>query len=188
MWFEGWNPVLRTVLVGASAYVALVLLLRVTGKRTLSKFNAFDFVVTVALGSTLASILTSRDVAFAQGVAAFAVLLGLQLLVSVLTTRWPPLRRLVTSEPRLLAYRGRLLAGAMRAERVDDAEVLAAVRASGASSLAEVEAVVLETDGSVSVTTGGQAGEDDALRPVGGFPPTQRVGARDEDERGRLRR
>lgn len=50
--FAGWEPPLRTIVVGIASYLGLVLVLRVSGKRTLSQLNAFDFVVTVALGST----------------------------------------------------------------------------------------------------------------------------------------
>ncbi len=77
MFFQNWSGLLRTVVVGVLAYVALVALLRVSGKRTLSKMNAFDFVVMVALGSTLATILLSKNVALAEGVVAFAVLISL---------------------------------------------------------------------------------------------------------------
>jgi uncharacterized membrane protein YcaP (DUF421 family) len=68
MFFDGWNGLLRTLIIGILAYIAIVVLLRVTGKRTLSKMNAFDFVVTVALGSTLVTVLLSQDVALAEGV------------------------------------------------------------------------------------------------------------------------
>jgi uncharacterized membrane protein YcaP (DUF421 family) len=78
MFFDSWMGLLRVVVVGTLAYVILVLLLRVTGKRTLSKMNAFDLVVTVALGSTLATVLLSKDVALAEGVVAFALLVLLQ--------------------------------------------------------------------------------------------------------------
>jgi uncharacterized membrane protein YcaP (DUF421 family) len=64
MFFDSWDGLLRVVVVGILAYTGLVLLLRISGKRTLSKMNAFDFVVTVALGSTLATILLSSDVAW----------------------------------------------------------------------------------------------------------------------------
>ena len=50
MWFTGSEPLVRTVPTGVCAYAALILLLRVSGKQTLSKMNAFDLVVTVALG------------------------------------------------------------------------------------------------------------------------------------------
>lgn len=55
MLFQGWPGLARTAVVGSMAYAGLVLFLRISGKRTLSKLNAFDLVVTVALGSTLAA-------------------------------------------------------------------------------------------------------------------------------------
>ncbi len=93
MLFSGWDSLLRTLVVGVLAYVVLVVLLRVSGKRTLSKMNAFDLVVTVALGSTLATALLARDVALAEGVLPFALLIGLQIAVtwsSVLARHGPP--------------------------------------------------------------------------------------------------
>lgn len=53
MFFDGWSDLLRILVVGSLAYAGLVGFLRVSGKRTLAKMNAFDLVVTVALGSTL---------------------------------------------------------------------------------------------------------------------------------------
>lgn len=155
--FDGWTGILRVVLVGVLAYAALVVLLRVSGKRTLSKMNAFDLVVTVALGSTLATILLSRDVALAEGVVALALLIGLQWIIAWSSARSRLVTRLVKSEPRLLAYRGEVLHEALRDERVIEQEVLAAVRSQGLSSLEEVEAVVLETDGSFTVVQRSEA-------------------------------
>ena len=70
MIFDTWFGLLRVLVVGTAAYAALVLLLRASGKRTLAKLNAFDLVVTVALGSTLATVLLSKDVALAEGLLA----------------------------------------------------------------------------------------------------------------------
>ena len=83
MLFDSWTGLGRVVLVGALAYVALVLLLRISGKRTLSKLNAFDLVVTVALGSTLATVLLSKSVALAEGVLALGLLIFLQYAVGI---------------------------------------------------------------------------------------------------------
>ena len=150
-WFPGWPALGRTLLVGTAAYVTLVVVLRTTGKRTLAKLNAFDLVVTVALGSTLASVLTSSDVAWAQGGLAFALLAALQHLLTWLSVRSGRVRRLVRSEPALLVHRGELLHARLRAERVIPAEVESAVRAAGLARVADARAVVLETDGSFSV-------------------------------------
>jgi uncharacterized membrane protein YcaP (DUF421 family) len=151
MLFDSWFALVRVVIVGALAYIALVILLRVSGKRTLSKMNAFDFIVTVALGSTLATVLLSKDVALVEGILAFALLIGLQFAITWLSVRVPLINRLVKSEPRMVLYRGQLLHEAMRAERVVESEVRAAVREQGIAALDAVEAVVLETDGSFTV-------------------------------------
>ena len=151
IFFDGWASLGRTLVVGICAYVALVVLLRISGKRTLSKMNAFDFVVTVALGSTLATILLSQDVALAEGVLAFTTLIGLQFAITWSSVRAPWVRGVVTGEPTLLLYRGELLSDAMRRSRVTESEIHAALRTAGCSAAGEVAAVVLETDGSLSV-------------------------------------
>ena len=116
MIFDGWNSIFRTLLIRILAYAALVALLRVAGKRTLSKMNAFDLVVTVALGSTLATILLSKDVSLAAGATALVCLVGLQYAVAWLSVRSRFVRRLVRSEPRLLVRGGELLKAALAEE------------------------------------------------------------------------
>ncbi len=149
--FNGWMPLLRTLTIGILAYFSLILILRTTGKRTLSKMNAFDFIVTVALGSTLATILISQDVSLAQGALALALLVGLQFAITWSSVRLRWVRRVVTGEPSLIVYQGEYLSDALQRVRVTKDEVRAAVRAAGLATLADVEAVVLETDGSFSV-------------------------------------
>lgn len=163
MWFDGWGDVGRVLAVGAAAYVALVVILRTSGKRTLSKLNAFDLVVTVAMGSTLASALLSKDVAFAEAVAGFVVLATGQYVIARLSVRWPRFARWVRSEPRVLLLHGRFLDDALDAERVTRDEVLSAVRGEGFVRLQDIGAVVLETDGSLHVMRAWQ-GESDVLQ------------------------
>ena len=151
MFFNSWADIGRTALVGALAYAALVLMLRISGKRTLSKMNAFDLVVTVALGSTLATILLSKDVALAEGLVGFAVLIILQFVVAALSVKWPAFQKVVKAQPALLYYDGQFLEGPMRVERVTREELIAAVRSQGFLSMSDAAAVVLETDGSFSV-------------------------------------
>lgn len=168
MFFDGWLGPVRTLIVGVCAYAALVLLLRVSGKRTLSKMNAFDFVVTVALGSTLATVLLSKDVALVEGVAAFALLIALQFVITWLSVRSKTISGLVKSEPALLWHRGEFLRGAMRKARVTEGELLAAMRSQGQATLESVEAVVLETDGSFSVIARREQPGSSALAGVAG--------------------
>lgn len=176
MFFDGWDGLVRVAVVGILAYAGLVLLLRVSGKRTLSKMNAFDLVVTVALGSTLATILLSSAVALAEGLLAFALLIFLQFAVTWLSTRTATVRRLVKNEPRLMVYEGKLLSDALRAERMTVEEIEAALRQQGMADLEDVGAAVLETDGSVTVVPRSGLGKGSALSNVVGKPPRPEKG------------
>ena len=168
--FDSWASLGRTALTSLLAYAALIFFLRTSGKRTLAKLNAFDLVVTVALGSTLASIVTSGRLPLANGLLALALLIGLQYLVAWANLRADWFRRLVKSAPTLLLYEGRILEDAVRRTRVARDEILSAVRGSGVLRLEDVGAVVLEPDGSLSVLRGTRdAGAGSTLRDVQGL-------------------
>ena len=151
MFFQGWEGIARTIAVGVLAYICLVLFLRISGKRTLAKLNAFDLVVTVALGSTLSAILLQESIALAEGAVALALLILMQFLVTFLSVRWRAFAKAVRSEPALLASGGAFCSEAMRRERVTEDEVISAIRSSGGGDLASTEAVILESDGTISV-------------------------------------
>lgn len=151
MVFDGWVPVIRTLVIGTIGYFFLVVLLRVSGKRTLSKMNAFDFVVTVAFGSTLASMLISNNVSLVQGMWALALLVSLQYVNTFLAIRFPWFQKLIKAQPTLVYFKGDFLKKAMRQQRLTEAEVLAAMRQHGVTSPNDTDAVVLETEGSLSV-------------------------------------
>ena len=157
MFFESWQGLLRTLVVGVLAYAALVLLLRISGKRTLSKMNSFDIVVTVSLGSTLATTLLSKDVALAEGLLAMALLIALQFAIAWLTVHSRQAAAFIKAEPRLLVHNSEFLHDAMRQERVTEDEILAAIRESGYSSMNEVCTVVLETNATLTVQSAPRA-------------------------------
>ncbi len=166
MWFDTWSNVLRILLVGPASYAIVVLILRTSGKRTLAKLNAFDLVVTVALGSTLATIFLSKDVSWSEGAVALGLLALLQFLLASFTARWPAARSVVTSRPTVLVKDGRLLEDELRQQRLTHTEVWQAVRASGVGDVRAVAAVVLEADGTLSVIPAAKVGDGSALADV----------------------
>lgn len=161
--FGGWAPVLRIVVVGTLAYAALLALHRVSGKRTLGQMNAFDMLITVALGASFGRVLTARNVALAEAVTAFALLMLLQFGVAALRRRSARFERLATAPPTLLFYRGEFLRARMRDERVTEDELAGAVRQSGRGSFEDVEAILLEADGKLAVIGAGKAGDGSLL-------------------------
>lgn len=168
MLFDTWYDLWRVAVIAVLAYAAVVVILRVSGKRSLSKLNIFDFVVTVAFGSILATILLSRDVSWAEGALAFAMLAILQWSVSFLSVRAGWFRRPVRAEPRLVFENGQFLDPALRCERLTRGEVESAIRKSGHGSIGDIAAVVLETDGELSVIAQSSSADGSAFRNVRG--------------------
>ena len=150
-YFAGWAPLVRIVVVGVSMYVALVVFLRLSGSRTLSTMNAFDFIVTVAIGSVFGRALTAKSVALAEAVVAFGLLVSLQFTVTWVQVRWSWFRSVVTNPPSLLYFRGEFIEEEMRRQRVAREELRDAVRKKEYGSLDEVEAIVLESSGDFSI-------------------------------------
>lgn len=148
----------RTALVGVLAYVSLVLVLRISGKRTLSKLNAFDLVVTVALGSCLATILLSKDTSLLQGIAGYLVLVGMQFVVAWSSARSKRANQFVSASPTLVFYEGEPLRDTLREERLTEDAVHSAIRTAGIVDTRSVAAVVLESDGTLSVLPGDRTG------------------------------
>ncbi|HSP23864.1 MAG TPA: YetF domain-containing protein [Saliniramus sp.] len=151
LFFDDWSSLGRILIVGILAYLALVAILRISGKRTLTKLNAFDLVVTVALGSTLATILLNKEVTLAEGVLALSPLIGLQYVITWLSVRAPSFQHMVKAEPTMLAHGGQFLDDALRRQRITREEVVAALRSSGMTEISQAATVILETDGSISV-------------------------------------
>lgn len=155
--------------MGSLGYVWLVLVLRISGKRTLAQLNAFDFIVTVALGSTLATLATvalSNSVVWTEGALALALLAALQFIAAWLSVRVRWMRAVITSEPTVLLRNGHLVARALKQERVCEQSLRAAVRGAGVGGLELVAAVVLETNGTLSVIRTSALGSGSAVHDV----------------------
>ncbi|NHN43456.1 DUF421 domain-containing protein [Halorubellus sp. JP-L1] len=159
--FEGWEPIVRIVVVGVPMYVALTVFLRLSGSRALANLHVFDFIVTVAIGSAFGRALTATDVTLAEAVAAFLLLISLQYVVTVIQARSPRFGRVITNQPALLYYQECFLQRQMRANHVTRDELLTAVREHQMGSIDDVDAIVLESTGEVSVVR--SLGDESAL-------------------------
>lgn len=157
--FDSTETILRTLTIGIMAYFAIVVIIRISGKRSLTQLNAFDLVVTVALGSILSSIIINKDVTITQGIAAFLVLITLQYIITKLAVHTNLVNKFIKSTPVMLFYNGEFHYDNMKKERVVETEIKQAIRSNGNGGLSDVLAVILETDGSLSVINK-QSGDD----------------------------
>ncbi|WP_040229026.1 DUF421 domain-containing protein [Bhargavaea cecembensis] len=170
MFFGSWFEIGRILLVGTLTYILLIVALRLGGKRSLSKMNIFDFVVTIGLGSVFASTLLNKSFSLATGMTAIGLMVFLQYSVSWLTVHFNKFRKLVKASPEAIFYNGNYLHEAMRRTRIDQTEILQNARKEGIASMDEVEAVVLETNGDLSIIRKTDGKQLDALQNVKGIP------------------
>jgi len=167
--FRDFTALARTAVGTTITYVALVVLLRVAGQRTLAKWYAFDLIVTVALGSTFANGVLSQDITIAQALVGFLVLIGLQFSIAWIIVRAPRVRGVVNPPPKALLVRGVFLRDVMRGNRVTEADIRSAVRNHGESDVENIGAVILEPDGTFSVIKSLQNSSLSALKDVVGL-------------------
>ncbi len=146
-----WQSIGELALISVVVYSYLVFVLRLTGKRTTSKMNSFDWIVTVALGSMASTIILVDDVPLIEGLVGITGLIILQYLVAWLASRSRRFQRLVKASPCLLYYGDEFNDETLLKERVTRGEIIAAVRAEGYHSLERVSAVVMETNADLSV-------------------------------------
>ncbi|GAB2474524.1 DUF421 domain-containing protein [Luteococcus sediminum] len=157
------SMMLCILLTTVLAYVVVVGVLRLAGPRVLSKLNAFDLVVTVAVGSLLASVITHPGPQAVTGLLALVTLIGLQVLLTRWTSSHPGRDGVIRAEPVVVVRNGELLEESLLQARLTPREVNQAVRSSGFGGLDVVAAVCLETDGTLSVIGRASVGDGSAL-------------------------
>lgn len=151
MFTLNWGDLGRIIVIGILAYIALIVMLRIAGKRTLTQLNAFDLVITVSIGSVFGTVLLDNAISIFDGMAAFFVLIALQWIFSKTTTETNKISHVIKGEASILYFRGQYFQDVMEAERIEKEEIIQAVRMQGKESLDEVEAVILESNGQFSV-------------------------------------
>ena len=160
--FNDWEAVWRVLFIALAGYVTLLALLRASGQRTLAQLSSVDFIITVTIGSAFGRVITARDVAVVEVIAAFAALVALQRLVAW-AWRVPRVRALLVSPPAVLYRSGEVIEATLRRKglRVDDLRT--AARQEGFGSLGDVEVILLESNGAFSVVPSGSLGDASTL-------------------------
>lgn len=153
LFFDNIDKLGRIVLTAVMVYALIVITTKISGKRSTSQLNNFDWIVTVMIGSLGASTILLEDIPFIEGGSAIVVLYLLQFLVTKYASISPPFNSVLLSEPRIVFYQGQYLSDAMQAERLTQQELESAMRADGIHNLNEIEAIVFESDATLTIIT-----------------------------------
>lgn len=144
----------RAIMIAVSAlsiYFVMIVLTRISGLRSFSKMSSFDFVMTIAMGSILASVTLSETPAILDGLVALTVLFGMQFGVAWWRRRSSTFSSVVDNEPRLLMLNGEMIPDAMDIAKVTEDDIVAKLREANVLNFSQVRAVILETTGDISV-------------------------------------
>ncbi|RZK49746.1 MAG: DUF421 domain-containing protein [Pedobacter sp.] len=148
--FKNWESIWHIAFCSVLAYLVLFVFIRISGKRTLAKLTAFDFVVTVTLGSTLSSMILAK-VTLAEGAVALVLIIALQYLLAWSAMKSKTLEKVINSTPTMVFYRGQFLEEAMQKEVLTKEEIYAEIRKYRMLDVDQVEAVVMELNGELTV-------------------------------------
>lgn len=161
-WYAiNWSQVVGILVTVIGVYIALGIMIRVNGLRSLTKMSSFDFVTTVAIGSLIATVVLTDRPSLLQGVVALAGLFAIQGGMSVLRRRMDVSS--LENEPILLMDGATVLEDNLARTRVTHGDLRAKLREANVLNLDQVVAVVLETTGDVSVLHGAVGDFDPAL-------------------------
>lgn len=150
-WVGSWNDLADAALAAILFYVLIVVLVRVSGKRTTAELNSFDWIINVTVGSLAASGILLDSVPTLRATVAIVVIVALQYLLTTLTRRNETASAIIKDCPTVLLHKGKFLAEPMQHTRVSKEEILNAMRKDGFVHLEEAAWVILETDGSLNV-------------------------------------
>ncbi|MEN2752368.1 YetF domain-containing protein [Psychrobacter sp. FBL11] len=153
LFFDSIDKLGRIVLTTVMVYILVVITTKVSGKRSTSQLNNFDWIVTVMIGSLGASTILLKEIPLIEGFSSILVLYVLQFLVTKYAAISPQFSNVILSEPRIVFYQGQYLPEAMRTERLTRQELECAMRSEGVRSLDDVEAIVFESDAKLTVIT-----------------------------------
>jgi uncharacterized membrane protein YcaP (DUF421 family) len=146
------NPheLLLTAARAAAVYVLMLAVIRVLGRRTVGNFSAFDLIVALMLGEVVDEMIYG-DVRFIQGTVALVTLAGVAFADSLLSYWDHGMEAILEGKPTIVVRHGEFSRHGMRRERMNEKDVLGALRIQGVRDMREVEFAVVEADGTVSV-------------------------------------
>jgi len=144
-----WEFVLRAVVV----YGVLLAMIRLSGKRTMGQFTAFDMLLIVLLGNAVQNALLGNDTSIAGGMLLAATLMALNWLVGFVTARSRKAERLLEGAPVVLARNGHVYRDVLRRELVSGDDFAKSMREAGCSDISRVHLALLETNGHITIMT-----------------------------------
>jgi len=145
--FPWWHFVLRASVV----YVAVLILIRISGKRQVAQMGIHELVALLLISNAVQNAMNGGDNSVTAGLILASVLIAITLLLAILTYRWRGVETLVQGRPTLLIHHGKLIRQNLRRELLSFRELMTILRRQGVHDIQEIDQAVLESDGYISL-------------------------------------
>ena len=157
------NVALLVVVSVIVIFTALMIITRIFGLRTFAKMSSFDFASTIAVGSILASIIINKDQSLLKGILALSSIIAFQTLFSFLVRKNDWFKKLFTNKPQMLMKNGEIIYDNLKRCNVDVSDLMAKLREANVHQLSEIQAVVFESTGDISVIHSADKNDVDSI-------------------------
>lgn len=147
------NPWWEFILRAGAVYLVVLLMVRITGKRTVGQFTPFDLIVVVLLGESVGESMVGGDHSLVGGLILAATLLGLNWLVGFISAHSPKFDEMIEGRPVLIARDGELFHDVLLKQSLNVRDFEDAMRQANCNDLSKVELAMLETSGHITVVT-----------------------------------
>ncbi len=138
------------IILGMVSFIVLFILSKIMGYRAISELSFFDYVVGITIGSIAAEMSTNIDMEWWKGVTAMAVYAILDLVFSFLSQKSSAARQIITGNPIILIYKGKIYKKNLRKARIELNDLLTSARMAGYFNIADIDYAIMETTGKIS--------------------------------------
>jgi uncharacterized membrane protein YcaP (DUF421 family) len=144
---------LHIILSTTGVYLFIILALRLLGKTELAQLSITDLIFVLLISNAVQNAMVGSDTSLGGGILAASVLFILNLIFKKLKYKFPSIKKVMEGEPVILIHKGKLLEENCRKNNITKDELLQAIREHGSSSIEEVDSLILEADGNISVVS-----------------------------------
>jgi uncharacterized membrane protein YcaP (DUF421 family) len=147
------NPYIHIIISTTGVYLFIVVALRVLGKTELAQLSITDLIFVLLISNAVQNAMVGSDTSLGGGILAASVLFVINFIFKKLKYKFPKLRKVLEGEPVILIHNGKMIESNCQKNGITKEELLQAIREHGSHTIEEVDSLILETDGNISVVS-----------------------------------
>ena len=147
------NNIVHIIISTSCVYLFIILALRILGKTEMAQLSITDLIFVLLISNAVQNAMVGSDTTLKGGLVAASVLFVINFILKRLKYSFPTLKKMIEGEPVILIYNGVIMLENCRKNGITKDELLQAIREHGSSEIEDINSLILETDGNISVVS-----------------------------------